>query len=92
MTIIDFALYGFDDHVYVPDQELSRAWDRAQSMQNRLTTVALRDTMLQWETGLQYRALQEPGVTDQWFRRALICMAVRGLLGDRAPNFYHNSW
>ena len=87
MTLVDFSDFGLHDPVPVDQEELQAIWWGAKTMLNQNTAAELRDITERWELCLNYSALKHEPLEDEWFGRALLCMAIMGLLGDRAPRF-----
>lgn len=90
MMFVDFSDYGVDDYWYPVDQdELLAVGAGAQRMIEQYREATCELMLTSWEIGLRNRARELEGfVDDDWFIRALLCIALRGYRGDSAPRFH----
>jgi hypothetical protein len=89
MIFVDFSEYGLDDFFYpVEPEELCAIGAGAQQMIERYEASVCELMLVGWEIDLLRQARRHNGcVPDQWFTRALLCIAIRGYRGDVAPRF-----
>lgn len=87
---VDFSDYGVDDYWYPVDRdELLAVGAGACRMLERYNPSTCEVMLTSWELGLINRAQELEGcVDDDWFIRALLCIALRGYRGDSAPRFH----
>lgn len=90
LTFVDFSSFGLDYPVPVHREELQAVWSGAHKMVAQHSAEELRDILRRWELGLNYAVRHHDTLADEWYTRALLCMAILGLLGDRAPRFYED--
>ena len=88
LTFVDFGHYGIDHPVPVDSEELEAIWYGARTMLANTRAESLRKLIEHWELALNYTALTDSVIEDEWYTRALLCIALSGSLGDRAPRFY----
>ena len=90
MIFVDFSDYGLEDFWYpVEPEELHAVGAGAQRMIERYHDATCELMLVGWEIELLRRARDTDGcVDDDWFIRALLCIALRGYRGDSAPRFY----
>jgi hypothetical protein len=93
MIFVDFSDYGMDDFWYPVDpDELCAIGSGAARMIERYQPDVCELMLTDWEIDLLWRVRETEGcVEDEWFTRALLCIAIRGLRGDTAPRFYEHA-
>ena len=69
-------------------EELAVIHLEAQMLMRRNSEDVCRQVLDKWELALQWEALVDDKRTNDWFNRALLCIAMRGHLGDRRPKFF----
>lgn len=89
MIFVDFSDYGMQDFWYpVEPEELRAIGAGAQRMIERYQPDVCELMLTDWEIDLLWRVREQKGcVEDDWFTRALLCIAIRGFRGDVAPRF-----
>lgn len=90
LTFVDFSSFGLDYPVPVHREELQAVWAGAHKMVSEHEADELRAILERWELCLNYSVLNSEVLHDEWYTRALLCMAILGILGDRAPRFYED--
>jgi hypothetical protein len=95
MIIVDFSEYLTDnEHSWFPvePEELRAVGAGAQRMIERYTDATCELMLVGWEIELMRRARDmQDAVDEDWFVRALLCIALRGYRGDSAPRFCENT-
>lgn len=89
MTFVDFSDYGLEDFWYPVDpDELCAIGSGAARMIERFEHDVCELMLVSWEIDLLECVRESNGcVEDEWFTRALLCIALRGMRGDTAPRF-----
>jgi hypothetical protein len=88
MTFVDFSDYGIEDSMPYDPEELAVVNLECQMLMRRNTESVCRSVLDQWELALQWQAQTTDRPANEWFNRALLCIAMRGHLGDRRPKFF----
>ena len=88
MTFVDFSDYGLEDSMPYEADELMVVYLEAQMLMARNGTDVCRRVLEKWELALEYQAQQDAAPSDDWLNSALLCIAMRGCMGDRAPKFF----
>lgn len=88
MIFVDFSDYGLEDSMPIDPEELRLINQGAHRMFAEYTEHSLRELVDQWEVALMWRAIESEPVDDEWFTRALLCIAIMGYLGERRPKFF----
>ena len=88
MTFVDFSDYGIEDSMPYDPEELAVVHLECRILMQRNTEDLCRQVLDKWELALQWEAMATDRPTQDWFNRALLCIAMRGYLGDRRPKFF----
>jgi hypothetical protein len=88
MLLIDFSDFGIHEPTPVDRLELAAIQAGAEGILATYSDEAIELLLDQWELGLNYRALEREPVDEEWYTRALLCIALQGYLGIRAPRFH----
>jgi len=88
MTFVDFSDYGIEDSMPYDPEELAVVHLECQMLMRRNTESVCRQVLDKWELVLQWEAMTNNTPTNDWYNRALLCIAMRGHLGDRRPKFF----
>ena len=89
LTLVDFADFGFHGPAWITSPDLAYTWQAAQEIVQEHSPEQLRTMLQDWELCLNYHALTDQPLSDAWYARALLCIAIMGILGDRSPRFSH---
>jgi hypothetical protein len=88
MTFVDFSDYGVEDSMPYDPEELAVIDLQAHMLLRGVDNVECRQQLDLWELALEWEAKSHDRPTDKWFNQALLCIALRGYLGDRGPKFF----
>ena len=79
MIFVDFSDYGLDDYYYpVEADELIAIGSGAREMIKKYRPAVCELMLVSWEIELLNRVKESDGfVPDEWFTRALLCIAIR---------------
>jgi len=88
MTFVDFTDYGIENSLPIDCTELIAIKSGADYIYQEFSAQHIDQLVDQWETALRYHALGPDALTDDWFTRALLCIALRGMRGQRRPKFF----
>ena len=88
MTFVDFTDYGIENSLPIDCTELIAIKSGADYIYQEFPDSHIDQLLDQWETALRYHALGPDALTDDWFTRALLCIALRGMRGQRRPKFF----
>ena len=88
MVLLDFREYGSAAPRIMDRYELDLIWSSAQEIHRDFSASAVEQLLADWEIGLTWTSI-ETQVDADWYTRAALVMALRGLRGDRKPTWIH---
>jgi hypothetical protein len=88
MIVVNLQQIGPSEPRFCEPAELAVIYTIAQDIMQSTDTETLDQILIEWETALCWRSLEQEPVTDEWYYRALLLTCCRGLRGEMTPNFY----
>lgn len=89
MVVVNLQQIGPVPHRFVTAGELAVILESAEEILADTPRSDLDEILAEWETGLTWRSLAAQPVDEAWYLRALLVTCLRGLRGERAPDFYY---
>jgi hypothetical protein len=88
MIVVNLQQIGPSEPRFCEPAELAVILEIAQEIMSTTDTDTLDRILVEWETALCWRSLEQEPVSDEWYYRALLLTCIRGLRGEMRPNFY----
>ena len=84
---MDFKEFGPVQARMVDKYELRSIYKGACVILDTYSPEAVEQLLQDWDMALTWASLAEEAVDDDWYTRALLCVCLRGLRGDRKPEW-----
>ena len=88
MVLLDFREYGCAAPRLMDTYELAIIYTAAQEIYQEFSDAAVEAMLEDWEIGLTWISTDSAWDSD-WYTRAALVVALRGLRGDRKPTWIH---
>jgi hypothetical protein len=88
MIVVNLQQIGPSEPRFCEPAELTVIYTIAQDIMQSTDTETLDSILVEWETALCWRSLEQDPIGDEWYYRALLLTCIRGLRGEMRPNFY----
>jgi hypothetical protein len=87
MILMDFKEFGPVAARMIDKYELRKIYEGALAIMETYTETAVEEMLADWDMTLTWRSISEETVDDEWYSRALLSICLRGLRGERKPEW-----